>query len=103
MKKKGKKGHLKISFIEADHGGKSQKKVRLLLIVYCCLQVIAADGEQKAAKALRDAAEVISQSGSALQLRYLQVNTRSGIKRKTLIFGGGNFLLICPFFYLFSK
>jgi len=36
--------------------------------------VIAADGEQKAAKALRDAAEVMSQSSSALQLRYLQVH-----------------------------
>ena len=36
-------------------------------------KVIAADGEQKAASALRDAAEVISESSAALQLRYLQV------------------------------
>ena len=36
-------------------------------------KVIAADGEQKAASALRDAAEVMSLSSAALQLRYLQV------------------------------
>ena len=38
------------------------------------VQVIAAEGEQKASKALREAAEVIAESPSALQLRYLQVN-----------------------------
>ena len=32
-------------------------------------KVIAAEGEQKASKALREAAEVISQSPSALQVR----------------------------------
>ena len=37
------------------------------------LQVIAAEGEQKASKALREASEVIAESSSALQLRYLQV------------------------------
>ena len=37
------------------------------------VQVIAAEGEQKASKALREAAEVIAESPSALQLRYLQV------------------------------
>ena len=37
-------------------------------------QVIAADGEQKAASALREAAEVMSESSAALQLRYLQVS-----------------------------
>ena len=36
-------------------------------------QVIAAEGEQKASRALREASEVISESSSALQLRYLQV------------------------------
>ena len=35
--------------------------------------MIAAEGEQKASHALRDAAEIISQSPSAIQLRYLQV------------------------------
>ena len=36
-------------------------------------KVIAAEGEQKASKALREASEVIAESSSALQLRYLQV------------------------------
>jgi erythrocyte band 7 integral membrane protein len=36
-------------------------------------QVIAAEGEKKASGALRDASEIISESSSALQLRYLQV------------------------------
>ena len=39
----------------------------------CWLQVIAAEGEQKASRALKEASEVIAQSSSALQLRYLQV------------------------------
>ena len=37
------------------------------------LQVIAADGEQKAARALKEASETIAESSSAMQLRYLQV------------------------------
>ena len=36
-------------------------------------KVIAADGEKRASKALREASNVIEQSPSALQLRYLQV------------------------------
>ena len=36
-------------------------------------KVIAAEGEQKASRALREASEVIAESSSALQLRYLQV------------------------------
>jgi len=35
-------------------------------------KVIAAEGEQKASRALKEASEVISQSPNALQLRYLQ-------------------------------
>ena len=38
------------------------------------VQVIAADGEQKAARALKEASETISESSSAMQLRYLQVS-----------------------------
>merc|ERR1719402_73839 len=50
-------------------------------------KVIAAEGEQKASRALRDAAEVISESPSALQLRYLQtLNTISAEKNSTIIF-----------------
>ena len=37
------------------------------------MQVIAAEGEKKASQALRDAADTISESPAALQLRYLQV------------------------------
>jgi hypothetical protein len=37
------------------------------------VEVIAAEGEHKASRALRDASEIIAESPSALQLRYLQV------------------------------
>lgn len=37
------------------------------------LKVIAADGEMRASKALREASQIIEQSPAALQLRYLQV------------------------------
>jgi hypothetical protein len=37
-------------------------------------KVIAADGEMRASKALREASNIIDESPSALQLRYLQVN-----------------------------
>ena len=36
-------------------------------------KVIAAEGEQKASRALKEASEIIAESSSALQLRYLQV------------------------------
>lgn len=39
--------------------------------------MIAAEGEQKASRALREASEVISDSPAALQLRYLQVSRES--------------------------
>ncbi|RWS19125.1 Band 7 protein-like protein, partial [Leptotrombidium deliense] len=49
--------------------------------------VIAAEGEQKASRALKEAAEVIAQSPAALQLRYLQtLNTISAEKNSTIIF-----------------
>ena len=35
-------------------------------------KVIAADGEQKASRALKEASDIMSESPSALQLRYLQ-------------------------------
>ncbi len=40
-------------------------------------KVIAAEGEQKASRALKEASEVIAESSSALQLRYLQARSRS--------------------------
>lgn len=66
-------------------------------------KVIAAEGEQKASKALKEAADVLQQSPSALQLRYLQtLNSISAEHNSTIIFpmpislanmtniGGGN-------------
>ncbi|XP_076342676.1 band 7 protein AGAP004871-like isoform X2 [Tachypleus tridentatus] len=50
-------------------------------------KVIAAEGEQKASRALKEAADVISQSPAALQLRYLQtLNTISAEKNSTILF-----------------
>ncbi|KAI3382189.1 hypothetical protein SNEBB_007578 [Seison nebaliae] len=50
-------------------------------------KIIAADGEFKASKSLKEAADVISQSGTALQLRYLQtLTTISAEKNSTIIF-----------------
>jgi len=50
-------------------------------------KVIAAEGEQKASHALKEAAQVIQESPSALQLRYLQTLTSiSAEKNSTIIF-----------------
>ncbi|MFH4979892.1 hypothetical protein AB6A40_006601 [Gnathostoma spinigerum] len=50
-------------------------------------KVVAAEGEQKAAIALKEAADIIGKSPSALQLRYLQtLNTISAEKNSTIIF-----------------
>ncbi|XP_017783697.1 PREDICTED: band 7 protein AGAP004871-like [Nicrophorus vespilloides] len=50
-------------------------------------KVIAAEGEMKASKALREAADVIHASPAALQLRYLQtLNNISAEKNSTIIF-----------------
>ncbi|XP_072031159.1 band 7 protein AGAP004871-like [Amphiura filiformis] len=50
-------------------------------------KVIAAEGEQNASRALKEAADIISESPSALQLRYLQtLNTISAEKNSTIIF-----------------
>ena len=38
-------------------------------------KAIAAEGEQKASRALKEASEIISESSSALQLRYLQASS----------------------------
>ena len=48
---------------------------------------IAAEGEQKASVALKAAADIINQSSTALQLRYLQTLTQiSAEKNSTIIF-----------------
>ncbi|KAK6194801.1 hypothetical protein SNE40_000356 [Patella caerulea] len=50
-------------------------------------KVIAAEGEQKASKALKEAADVMAESPAALQLRYLQtLNSISAEKNSTIIF-----------------
>merc|ERR1719460_2040604 len=50
-------------------------------------KVIAAEGEQKASRALREAAQIISESPSALQLRYLQtLSSIAAEKNSTIIF-----------------
>ncbi|XP_076455010.1 band 7 protein AGAP004871-like [Babylonia areolata] len=50
-------------------------------------KVIAAEGEQKASIALKEASEIISESPTALQLRYLQtLNSISAEKNSTIIF-----------------
>ena len=50
-------------------------------------KVIAAEGEQRASLALREAAEVMSQSSAALQLRYLQtLNSIAAEKNSTIVF-----------------
>ena len=51
---------------------------------YSLIQVIAAEGEQKASWALREASEVIAESSSALQLRYLQVRFVVSMQKKHL-------------------
>jgi len=50
-------------------------------------KVIAAEGEQKASKSLKEAAVILSESPAALQLRYLQtLNTISAEKNSTIVF-----------------
>jgi erythrocyte band 7 integral membrane protein len=49
--------------------------------------VIAAEGEWKAARGLKNASDVINESSSALQLRYLQTLTSiAAEKNSTIIF-----------------
>merc|ERR1719510_144500 len=50
-------------------------------------KVIAAEGEQKSSKALKEAADIIAMSPAVLQLRYLQtLNSISAEKNSTIIF-----------------
>lgn len=50
-------------------------------------QVIAAEGEMNASRALKEASMVITESPAALQLRYLQtLNTIAAEKNSTIIF-----------------
>ncbi|XP_022109900.1 mechanosensory protein 2-like [Acanthaster planci] len=50
-------------------------------------KVIAAEGEQNASRALKEAADIIAESPNALQLRYLQtLNSISAEKNSTIVF-----------------
>ena len=50
-------------------------------------KVVAAEGEQKASTALKEASDTISESPAALQLRYLQtLATISAEKNSTIVF-----------------
>merc|ERR1719230_886886 len=50
-------------------------------------KVIAAEGEQKSSRALKEASDIISESPAALQLRYLQtLSTISTEKNSTIVF-----------------
>lgn len=50
-------------------------------------KVIAAEGEQRASRALKEAAQVIQDTPSALQLRYLQtLNSIAAEKNSTIVF-----------------
>ncbi|WAR30736.1 MEC2-like protein [Mya arenaria] len=50
-------------------------------------RVIAAEGEKNASRALKEAADIMSESPTALQLRYLQtLNTIAAEKNSTIVF-----------------
>ncbi|KAJ8311279.1 hypothetical protein KUTeg_011174 [Tegillarca granosa] len=50
-------------------------------------KVVAAEGEQRASRALKEAADVIMETPAAMQLRYLQsLNTIAGERNSTIIF-----------------
>ena len=55
-------------------------------------KVIAAEGEQKASRALKEASEIIAESSSALQLRYLQVHYQIIINH---VPGLGSKIMLC--------
>jgi erythrocyte band 7 integral membrane protein len=54
-------------------------------------KVIAAEGEQKASRALKEASDVMSESPAALQLRYLQVRNSLTVFQLCSIY---NFLVL---------
>lgn len=57
------------------------------MMFHAFTQVLAAEGEHKASRALKEAADVICESPAALQLRYLQtLNAISAEKNSTIIF-----------------
>lgn len=50
-------------------------------------KVIAAEGEMKASRALKEAADIMSESPASMQLRYLQtLNSIASEKNSTIVF-----------------
>jgi hypothetical protein len=57
------------------------------VLIYIYLQVIAAEGEQRASIALKEAADIMAESPVAIQLRYLQTLASVATERdSTIIF-----------------
>lgn len=51
------------------------------------LQVILAEGEMKASRSLKEAADIMSESPAAMQIRYLQtLNSIAAERNSTIIF-----------------
>ncbi|KAH9361584.1 hypothetical protein HPB48_001461 [Haemaphysalis longicornis] len=68
-----------------DMGIYSRQDIAVSLTVPFC--VIAAEGEQRASRSLKEAAEVIADTPSALQLRYLQtLASIAAEKNSTIVF-----------------
>lgn len=63
------------------------RKNKLYFFFLHKLQVIAAEGEQNASRAFKEAADVISSSPAALQLRYMQTLSQiASEKNSTIVF-----------------
>lgn len=62
-----------------------QKLIFILHTVHIFLQVITAKGEQNASRALKEAADIMSQSPAAIQLRYLQTLKSVAAKNNSTI------------------
>ena len=60
---------MKVRFLISCHGEKFCKNKKESLLSFLFVQVIAAEGEQKSSKALKEASDIISESPAALQLR----------------------------------
>ena len=70
-------------------------------------KVITAEGEHKASRALKEAAEVINESPIALQLRYLQTLTAiASEKNSTIVFPvrlSNIYITVLGCLYLFNR
>ena len=73
---------------EAEAAREARAKVEAIYKTFIDIfeKVIAAEGEKKASGALREASEIISESSSALQLRYLQVKTSHSLCWNVMFF-----------------